>query len=340
MYLNSIIALCILFTTVLAENHQPAKQEAKDAAAEVLQPDAGPETLKDADCSKLTVEALNKLTNMKACSGLTADCLAKFNVKGLCPGCLSNISLTEWKKFEPQTVEQISTTGPDTLSLTPQQLEAILPKLDLTKLSESLAGYVVRTPQLLELIFKTGNGKVLAAFVNANTLPSIPVSNFGRFSEKLIANLNKDAFTKVNAEIIAVIPPDAFAGFYATQWALVNPVALHALTRQQAMKLSKECWEVTTIEQVKNFGRTVNKFNAMGLEKANVLDRRQFRDQHACKAFEDVRKDLSENKAKIFEERCKEITAFKINSSSPSLERSTAIVGLVLAAVVAPAVLL
>lgn len=339
MYLKNIIALCILFATVLAENNQPAKPEAKDAAVGVLQPDAGPEALKDADCSKLTAEALNKLTNMKACSGLTAGCLAKFNVKGLCAECLGNISISEWKKFEPQTVEQISNTSPDILSLTSQQLEAILPKFDLTKLSEGLTGYVVRTPQLLEFIFKTGNGKVLAAFVNANTLPFIPVPNFSRFSDKLIANLNKDAFIKATSDIITVIPPDAFPGFYATQWALVNPLALHALTRQQAMKLSKECWEATSIEQVKNFGRPVNKFNAMGLEKANVLDRRQFRDQHPCKAFEDVRKDLSENKAKIFEERCKEITAFKINSS-PSLKASAATAGLVLAAVVVPAVLL
>ena len=254
------------------------------------------------------------------------------------PNAWETFPLTEWKKFEPQTVEQISSTSPDTLSLTPQQLEAVLPKLDLTKLSEGLAGYVARTPQLLEFIFKTGNGKVLAAFVNAKTLPSIPVHNFGRFSDKLIANLHEDTFQKATAEMMAVIPADAFVGFYAKQWAQVNPIALHALIRQQAMKLSKECWEATTIEQVKNFGQPANKFNAMGLGKTNVLDRRQFKDQHPCNAFEGIRKELDENKAKIFDERCKEVSAFKINSAS-TLKTSATTAGLILAAVAIPALL-
>jgi len=346
MYLKNIIALCFLLVTALADTTKQDKQGAADkaqgptadAAVGSPKPDASPESLKDADCSKFTAEALNKLTNMKACSVLTAGCLSKFDVKGLCAECLGNISITEWKKFEPQTVGQISNTSPDVLSLTPQQLEAVLPKLDLTKLSEGLAGYVVRTPQLLEFIFKTGNGKVLAAFITAKTLPSIPMHNFSRFSEKLIANLSEDAFQKATSEIIAVIPAEAFQGFYAKQWALVNPVALRALTRQQAVKLSKECWEATNIEQVKNFGQPVNKFNAMGLEKANILDRRQFKDQHPCNAFEGVRQGMDENKAKIFEERCKEVAAFKINSAS-TLKTSAATTGLILAAVAIPALL-
>lgn len=339
MYLKNIIALCLLCVTGSAEDAKQDKPAiAANAAVGLPKPDASPESLKDADCSTFTSEALNKLTNMKTCGVLTAGCLAKFNVKGLCAECLGHIPLSEWKKFESVTVEQISNTSPDVLSLTPQQLEVVLPKLDLAKLSEGLAGYVVRTPQLLESIFKTGNGKVLAAFVNAKTLPSIPIHNFGRFSEKLVANLNEDAFQKATAEIIAVIPADAFPGFYAKQWALVNPTALHALTRQQAVKLSKECWEATTIEQVKNFGQPVNKFNAMGLEKANVLDRRQFKDQHPCNAFESMRQGMDENKAKIFDERCKEVSAFKVNSAS-TLKTSVATTGLVLAAVAIPALL-
>ena len=91
MHLKNIIALCFLFVAALGAAGQKNKAQETAASDAIPKPDASPESLKDADCSKFTTEALNKLTNMKACGALTGSCLAKFNVKGLCAECLGNI---------------------------------------------------------------------------------------------------------------------------------------------------------------------------------------------------------------------------------------------------------
>lgn len=291
----------------------------KVAGDMVIKPDAVAKDFDDIDCNKLTAAQLNKLTDAKACAGLTAKCVACFDVTQVNAICLTNIPTDEWKEFKSQTVEQITNSDVTALNLTVGQFEAILPKFDLERVNENFARYVVRKTSLLDTVLEKGDGKIMAAFINAKTLPALPLDKFTVFSDKFIAHLKEDAFTGIQLAQLHIIPNDAFAGFYPKQWAKVAPSAIPGLTEGQASKLRIDCWEATTPEQINNFGLATGKFQAMNLDQNNALDRRNYKEQHACNAFVDVKDRLGQDKAKAFEERCKEVFAYDFKNRSNAL---------------------
>jgi len=216
----------------------------------------------------------------------------------------------------PQTVHQICKSSVVKLELSGRQFESILPKIDLGAIPETFVGYVVRTPELLDVVLESGKRSVVINFVNAKFVPAIPVVYFSRFSKSFVGILEENALGTLQAEQLALIPASAFTGFSAKQWARVSATSLSALSRQQAAMLPLACWEETTIEQINNFGPSPTKFNAMGVKKQNVLDRRQFKDQHPCNAWEDVKTKVCEKKTTAFSERCKDIKDFEVTSGS------------------------
>lgn len=319
-----VVASVAVTSLVHAHDHQAHAKDGEKGKAKaeeaVINPDATADDVKKVDCTKLTADILNKLTNKKACTGLTATCLAKFDTTKVCGECLGNMPLTEWKNLESSTVEQITRTTTDNLDITKDQFEAILPKIHLNQVADTFAEFIVRTPALLELILTKGDGKLLGAFITSKTMAILPLGTFSRFSKSMISHLKANAFANINSTQLAIIPNEAFEGFEPTQWEKVNSEALTGLTRDQAAHLSTECWNATTMDQIKNFGKSLNNFQK-GVEAKKVdpiLDRRQYKAQHPCNSFEEAKGKMEEKKAKAFEERCKEITAFKVNGSAAS----------------------
>ncbi|PJF18550.1 hypothetical protein PSACC_01638 [Paramicrosporidium saccamoebae] len=322
MLIKNIIGLCLLAVVAAGnDENKDAATKAKTAETSVLSPDASAKQLRKADCEKLTVKELNALKDAKACAGLTAECLKKFDVTDLCADCLSNINTSEWAKFDGKTAEQIAKSKVSDISLTPQQLTEILAKLNLDDLPAGFTGYAIREPILLEAIFETSDAKVISAFLTADNVAALNPVALRRFGETLISSLNDDAFSKISALQLSMIPSDSFAGFTAKQWCAVAPAALTMLHRDQASKLSKDCWNAMTPLQVASFGLPASSAAKLAakdpsLRNQEILNRRQFKRNHACMALSVVKSDLDDKQAKALEAKCADITGFSENGSN------------------------
>lgn len=312
------------------------------ATPEAISASATAKDIKKVDCKKLTVKALNGLTDAKACSAITAACLKEFDVTDLNKDCLSNIEKNEWKKLNDETVKQLTKTKVEDLSLTKEQFAAIFKKIKLDKDSVGFTGYVVRDPELLSVVLESSDPEVFKAYLTADNVAALNLVVFRRFGKATVEALADDAFSKINGNQIAMIPAKSFAGFSSKQIAAIPPAALTSLTSGQAANLSKDCWDALTPEQVKSFGPSVTsviKLSAQGAQRdQEVLARRQFKDQHPCQAFPAIKDKLKDDMKKAIEEHCKPVEAFAINNAS-FLAISLAATGVMMAAALIPAFL-
>jgi hypothetical protein len=92
------------------------------------------------------------------------------------------------------------------------------------------------------------------------------------------------------------------------------------LHREQAAKLSKECWNAMTPLQVASFGLPASSAAKLAAKDPSarnqeILSRRQFKRDHACMAFPAIKSELEDKQAKALEAKCTDITAFSENGA-------------------------
>lgn len=344
MQLKNIVGLCLLLACATATKDEKKGGGKSDATTtpEVIQADATAKDLRNVDCSKLTVKGMNALKNPQdTCKGLTAECAKQFDVTDLSSTCLAAMPNGEWKKLDEQTITQIINSKVADLSMNPTQLKDILAKIKLDKLPDSFSGYVVREGKLLDVIFETSDAKIISAFLTAPNVAALNPAVFRRFGENLIGSLNDDAFSKVSPIQLSLIPAGSFSGFTAKQWAMIPTTALLAINRDQAHNLSKDCWNAMTPPQIANFGSSVGSTTKLASKESatrntEILDRRQFKENHPCMAFYDIQSKLDEKQAKALEAKCADVKAFSANGSN-ALATSLAITGGALALALIPA---
>lgn len=244
------------------------------------------------DCKALTAVELNKLLKAEACSGFKGECLNQFDVTDLDGSCWANVRPEELVKLDDARVKQITESNILTLNLAPQTLRAIAKRFETVKLPEDglFTAYVTRSAELSSALLDTNNLTVIATFLTATNLPKLDAGLFRRLGKEVVAALNDDAFSKIDATQLSLIRADSFAGFKPSQITAIQPASFAKLNRRQVEMLRDDVWAKLSPAQAKSFGPAPQPppIKAAKEEKKvqalEILDRRTFIRNHPCQA--------------------------------------------------------